>query len=230
VLRLTTAFAAASAVLLVAAAPAWGAASACGKRDYSYAGLQGVQKSHGVRATLTPLAKPHVVAGHVAAWIGVGWAGGGPGGQDEWIQVGMAAEPDDAAARLYYEIVRPGAPYTYVELGDVASGQSHRLAVLEMENHARWWRVWVDGTPVAEPVYLPKSHGAWEPVATAESWNGGVGACNELSFDFQHVGWAGRAGGWWHRLTGSYRFADPGYRVVRRASATFLALSRVLAA
>jgi hypothetical protein len=215
---------------LVLASSAQAAKGTCGHSDYSYAGLQGVRKSHGVRATLTPLANPHVVAGHVAAWVGVGWAGGGPSGQDEWMQVGMAAEHGYAAARLYYEIVRPGAPYTYVELGDVAPGQSHRLAVLEMENHPRWWRVWVNGTAVTEPVYLPKSHGAWEPVATAESWNGGVGACNELSFSFQRVDWARRAGGWWHRLTGSYRFADPGYRVVRRASATFLALSRVLAA
>ena len=201
---------------------------ACGHSEYSYAGLQGVQKSHGVRATLTPLTAPRVIAGHVAAWVGVGWAGAGPGGQDEWIQVGMASEQGYAAPRLYYEIVRPGAPYTYEELSEVAPGQSHRIAVLEMEKRSRWWRVWIDGKPVTAPVYLPKSHGAWEPVATAESWNGDVGACNQLSFRFKHVAWARHAGGWWHRLRGGYRFADPGYRIVRRAAATFLALSRAL--
>jgi hypothetical protein len=225
--RLPIAFAVAFAIALAGAGPAVGASRRCGKLDYSYAGLQGIRKSHGVRATLTPLSAPHVVAGHVAAWVGVGWAGGGPGGQDEWIQVGMAAEQGYTAPRLYYEIVRPGAPYTYVELTDVAPGRSHRLAVLEMENRDRWWRVWVDGKPVTGPVYLPKSHGGWEPVATAESWNGGVGACNQLSFRFKHVAWSSHAGGWWNRLRASYRFSDPGYRVVRRAAATFLALSRV---
>jgi hypothetical protein len=224
-------FALATVVLAVACAtagPAW--AGTCGKSDYSYAGLQGTRKSHGVRATLTPLLQPHVFAGHIAAWVGVGWAGGGVDGQDEWIQVGMTSEAAYAAPRLYYEIISPGQPYRYVELGDVVPGVSHRIAVLEMENHDRWWRVWVDGHPVTDPVYLPKSHGAWEPVATAESWNGGVGACNQLAFRFGRVAWARHAGGWWHRLTGAYDFADPGYRIVRRAAATFLTLSRILAA
>src|SRR2546423_5505595 len=125
--RFRTVFAVAAAMAILGPAPAW-AASACGKSDYSYAGLQGVQKSHGVRATLTALAAPRVVAGHVAAWVGVGWAGGGPGGQDEWMQVGMDAEQDYSTPRLYYEIVKPGAPYRYVELGEASPGQSHRLA------------------------------------------------------------------------------------------------------
>ena len=67
---------------------------------------------------------------------------------------------------------------------------------------------------------------AWEPVATAESWNGGVGACNRLQFRFEQVGWARKAGGWWQQLKGGYGFADPGYQVVRRSAASFLTLSR----
>jgi hypothetical protein len=43
------------------------------------------------------------------------------------------------------------------------------------------------------------------------------------------VAWAEKAGGWWRRLSGVYRFPDPGYEVVRRAAATFLTLSRVFA-
>jgi hypothetical protein len=211
-------------------APAFAAAKACGTSDYSYAGTQGLSRSHGVRATLTPISAPHVFAGHVAAWVGVGWSGGGPNGQDEWIQAGMDSEAGYTAARLYYEIVKPGAPYTYVELGEVAPGESHRLSVLEMEHHHGWWRVWVDGKPAMDPVFLPGSHGAWEPVATAESWNGGVGACNQLQFRFAKVGWATKAGGWWHRLSRGYRFADPGYQVVRRAATTFLTLSRIFSA
>lgn len=208
-------------------APAAAAAKACGQSDYSYAGTQGLRRSYGVRATLTPISAPQVFAGHVAAWVGVGWAGGGPQGQDEWIQAGLASEAGYTASRLYYEIVKPGAPYTYVELGEVAPGESHRLSVLELEHKHGWWRVWVDGTPVMEPVFLPQSHGAWEPVATAESWNGGVGACNQLQFRFAQVGWARKAGGWWQQLSRGYRFADPGYEIVRRAAATFLTLSRL---
>lgn len=227
--RLKSVLAVAIVIATLVPAPALASANGCGKTDYSYAGTQGLQKSHGVRAMLTPISAPHVFAGHVAAWVGVGWSGGGPNGRDEWIQAGMAAEADYTAARLYYEIVRPGAPYTYVELGDVAPGESHLLSVLEMERSPGWWRVWVDGKPVTQPVFLPQSHGAWEPVATAESWNGGVGACNQLQFRFEEVGWAQRAGGWWHRLSHGYRFEDPGYEVVRRAAATFLAVSRVFA-
>lgn len=223
-----TAVAAAIGLTLAFATPAQGAHRACGASTYSYAGLQGVQKSHGVAATLTPLSQPKVTAGHVAAWVGVGWAGGGPNGQDEWIQVGMTAETGYSTAKIYYEIVAPGAPYRYAEIADARVGQRHRLTVLEMEHRPNWWRAWVDGKPVTEPVYLPKSHGAWEPVATAESWNGDVHACNSLAYRFENVAWSTHAGGWWHWLRSAFKFADPGYRVVRPAARTFLALSALL--
>jgi hypothetical protein len=226
--RLKLIFAGAVALAALAPAPAFAAAGACGARDYSYAGVQGLHRSHGVRATLTPISAPNVFAGHVAAWVGLGWAGGGPEGQDEWIQTGIASEAGDTA-RLYYEIATPGAPYTYVQLAEVAPGESHRLAVLEVKGHAGWWRIWVDGRPAIDPVYLPGSHGAWEPVATAESWNGGVGACNQFRFRFDQVGWATKAGGSWQQLARGYRFADPGYQIVSRTTATFLTRSRTIA-
>jgi hypothetical protein len=213
---------------LAVAAPAQAARRACGASTYSYAGLQGVHKSHGVAATLTPLAPPKVTAGHVAAWVGVGWAGGGAHGQDEWIQVGMTAEAGYTTPKIYYEIVAPGAPYRYAEFEDAQVGTRHRLTVLEMEHRRNWWRAWVDGKPVTAPVYLPKSHGAWEPVATAESWNGDVHACNSLAYRFENVAWSTHAGGWWRWLSGGFKFQDPGYRVVRPAARTFLALSRLL--
>ena len=199
-------------------APALAAAGACGVSDYSYAGIQGLRRAHGVRATLTPISAPHVFAGHVAAWVGLGWAGAGPDSQDEWIQVGMASEAGDNTSHVYYEIVKPGAPYRYVELSQVFPGESHRLSVLELEGRPGRWRVWIDGKPAIDPVFLPGSHGTWEPVATAESWNGGVGACNRLRFRFDQVGWARKAGGWWQQLNGGYGFADPPIRscVARR--------------
>jgi hypothetical protein len=227
--RLKLIFAGAIAFAVLVPAPALAAAGACGASDYSYAGIQGPRRAHGVSATLTPISSPHVFAGHVAAWVGLGWAGAGPDAQDEWIQAGMASEAGDNVVHVYYEIVKPGAPYSYVELGEVSPGESHGLSVLELKNQPGWWRVWVDGKPAIDPVFLPGSHGAWEPVATAESWNGGVGACNQLQFRFEQVSWARRAGGWWQQLTGGYRFADPGYQVVRRSAATFLTLSRIFA-
>jgi hypothetical protein len=224
--RLKLILAGAFALAALTPGPALAAVGACGARDYSYAGIQGLRRSAGVRATLTPLSAPNVLAGHVAAWVGLGWAGGGTAGQDEWIQVGIASEAGDGTARLYYEIATPGAPYAYVQLAEVAPGESHRLAVLEVKGDAGWWRVWIDGAPATEPVYLPGSHGAWEPVATAESWNGGVAACNQLQFRFGRVGWAMKPGGSWRQLAHGYRFADPGYQIVSRATATFLTRSR----
>jgi hypothetical protein len=213
----------------VAASPAWAADNACGQSEYSYAGLQGVRRSHGVAATLSALATPNVKAGHVAAWVGVGWAGGGSRGKDEWIQTGMVAEPGYAQSRIYYEIVAPGAPYRYGEVGDAVVGTRRRLAVLEMADRHNWWRVWLDGKPLTRPIFLPGSHTGWEPVVTAESWNGDVRACNLLAYRFEDVAWSTRAGGWWRSLTGGFLFADPGYRILHPARNTFVTLSRLLA-
>lgn len=214
------------ATACIAASPAVASAKQCGVSEYSYAGLQGVKRAHGVRGTLVPLSAPDVKAGHVAGWVGVGWAGGGPNGRDEWIQTGMVDQQGYTKARIYYEIVAPGAPYRYAEIADAEVGQRHRLAVLEEQAHPNWWRVWVDGKPVTAGIYLPKSHRGWEPVATAESWNGDVGACNLLSFRFEDVGWATHAGGSWSALNGGYLFADPGYRILHPARQTFVTLSR----
>ena len=48
----------------------------------------------GVAATLSVAAAPTLVAGHVAAWVGVGGGGIGPSGTDAWIQAGLNAYPD----------------------------------------------------------------------------------------------------------------------------------------
>lgn len=45
----------------------------------------------------------------------------------------------------------------------------------------------VDGMKVGDPVTLPGSHGLFQPVATAENWDGGVaGSCNRYDFDFSN--------------------------------------------
>ncbi len=47
----------------------------------------------GISASLSSLGTPVVESGHVAGWVGVGGPGQGPGGANEWIQVGLNSLP-----------------------------------------------------------------------------------------------------------------------------------------
>jgi hypothetical protein len=190
-----------------------GAVAACGHGGYSYAGFQSARIAHGVRADLVALGSPLVENGHAAAWVGVGGPGQGAGGSDAWLQVGYATF-GTSDIRLYFESNRPGQGphYTQVE-GSVEPGTRHRVAVLEVHGRKGWWKAWVDGKPVSEPMYLPGSSGRWAPIATAETWDGGRRVCNLFSYRFGHVSVAGRGGAWRAFRNGS-RFQDPGYQVV----------------
>jgi hypothetical protein len=203
-------------------------ASACGAREYSYAGLQSDSRAHGVGATLVPLQTPTVSAGHVGAWIGVGGVNLGPKGTAEWLQVGFSAFPSDHTSRIYYEVTVPGSDPRYVELdSSVKAGEKHNFKVLEMANRKAWWRVWLDGKPVSPAIHLPGSHGTWYPQAMAESWNGGVRACNSYEYRFSNVTQAHADGGDWRPVTHSISFHDAGYRFVQtsRIPSNFLAAS-----
>lgn len=194
----------------------------CGVSGYSYAGFAGPARAHGVAAWVTALSSPQVESGHVAAWVGVGGPGLGPGGSDEWIQVGLSAVPG-SGNKLYYEVARPWQKPQYVEIdAGVAPGKRHRVAVLELARRRNWWRVWVNGTAVSRPVFLPRSAGAWEPIAAAESWDGGVPACNEYAYRLEDVVVATEPGGSWRALSGGHRFQDPGYRAALRSTAIVL--------
>jgi hypothetical protein len=186
-----------------------------GSTGYAYAGLQSVRASSGVRATITPLRTPSVKAGHAAAWIGVGGRGGGPNGETMWLQAGVAALPN-TPVMIYAEITRPGRDPVFLPLAqDVQVGQSHRLAILEMNRRPGVWRVWVNGEPVTDPIVLEGSHRLWKPIATAESWNGGVATCNVFGFRFERVGVARSLGGSWRTFEPGTTFRDRGY-VVRQ--------------
>jgi hypothetical protein len=215
---------AAVVVLVVAAAvggssrAAEGAAAACstatyGSQGYGYAGFQANRPGHGVRAALTGLSDNAVAQGHVAAWVGVGGPGQGPNGSDMWLQVGLSSFAG-APGNLYYEVTRPGTSpvYNLIE-PNVARGELRRVAVLEMSQRAGWWRVWVNGQPVSEPIHLPGSTKRWQPIATAESWDGGTGSCNAFSYRFERVEVAAGRGGSWRRFDRGYRFQDTGYRL-----------------
>lgn len=180
-----------------------------------------MQASHGISAVVTSLGRPAVESGHVAGWVGVGGPGQGPGGSDEWIQVGLNSLPGTGNT-LYYEVTRPGAGASYAEVAaNVGNGRPVRVAVLETAGDSNAWRVWVDGKPVTAPIELAGSHGALTPMAMGESWDGGRPACNRFNYRFERVNVAQAPGGSWQTARDAAVLQDPGYRVVKRSAASF---------
>jgi hypothetical protein len=199
--------------------------AACSASPYAYAGVLSVDARYGISARISAVRPPKVLKGHVAAWVGVGGPGLGPGSTDEWIQVGISAEPDEDPA-LFYEVTLPNRAPRYVMLkGHVPIGEIYEVSVLEVSGGPGRWRVWVNGTAIMKPVYLPGSHGTWRPIATAESWNGSAaGTCNAYAFRFQQIQVATKPGGDWQPIDGRVR-ADAGYRVQREQRASLIASS-----
>src|SRR5262245_60319708 len=113
--RLLCAAALGLAVPALTTSPALASAKGCGPRGYAYAGLQSPGSAYGVSATLAAVARPLVERGHVAAWVGVGAPGQGPGGADEWLQIGLNMIAGNAA-KLYYEVASPATGLRYFEL------------------------------------------------------------------------------------------------------------------
>ncbi len=175
---------------------------------YSYAGTQATHRGHGVRATIALTRLPGVEAGHVAGWVGVGGPGQGVNGEDAWIQAGIASI-DGVDPMIYAEIARGANAPEFIPIEEgVALGRAHRIAVLEMSGRPGWWRVWVDGQAVTDPVRLRGSSGRWAPIATAESWNGGTASCNAFGFRFERVSVSYGGGGSWRPLVPGHRFVD----------------------
>ena len=202
-----------------ASATAGGAACASGNGGYTYAGSQSTYVGHGVRAIITATRAPSVAAWHVAGWVGVGGPGQGANGEDEWLQVGIASLPG-MDPMLYAEITKPGrTPQFRVLEGTVPVGESRQVAVLEMGGRPGWWRVWLNGSPATQPIHLRRSSGRWEPIATAESWNGGESTCNRFAFRFERVSISYGGGGSWRPFVPGYRFLDGRYKVRALASA-----------
>lgn len=201
--------------LAAAASPARASESSrCGDSGYSYAGVAGAALAYGVAADVSAVTRPAVRGGHVAAWVGVGGYGLGANGTDAWIQAGLIAR-EDGVVNLYYEVTRPGYRPKMTLVRGARAGRSYHVAVLEIARRPGWWRVWVDGRPLTKPISLPGSHGSWEPIATAESWDGGVQACNRFDFRFSCVAVATQPGGTWRPLVHAATLQAPGYRVKR---------------
>ena len=215
--------AAIAATLLALGVPAPAAAAPagqCGHSGYSYAGLAGFAASTGVAATIRLNATPGVQAGHVAAWVGHGGYGAGPGGTNAWIQAGIITKAG-LPPMLYYEVTRPRTEPQLVLLGQAETGRDYRFAVREARRHDHW-RVEIDGRDVAGAVLLPGSHLAWEPTATTESWDDNQRVCNRLDVGFRNVEMRGE-GGHWHPFRG-FAITAPGYAVTSRTSSGFRAV------
>lgn len=222
-LRLIPVAAATLAAACVLVATSAAATSQCGPTSYSYAGISSIAARYGIGARITALRAPTVDKGHVAAWVGVGGDGLGPNGSAEWLQVGISARAGQDPA-LYYEVALPGQAPRYVMLkGHLKLGKQIDVAVLESKRFPGQWRVWVNGTRMTDRIYLPGSHGAWRPIATAESWNGDeAGTCNGFAFKFANVKVATKPGGAWRPMEGRV-LADAGYSVQRSKNALIAA-------
>lgn len=205
--RLTAAAAAALAAACAFALPAHAAGNACPKAGYSYAGIQTLAPARGLSSRVTVSQQAQVTSGHVAAWVGVGGAGMGAGGADEWLQIGISSVPG-GATELYYEVTRPGAPTQYVSLKPVQAGETHRVGVYESSANA--WVVWLDGAPASAPIVLPGSHDRWEPMATSESYDGGATTCNAYAFQFADIKVLAPSGAW-QPVGKVTAFHDPGH-------------------
>jgi hypothetical protein len=188
--------------------------------------VQSPTHAFGVSGTLTMSRPSSVGTGHVAAWVGVGGAGMGPGGSDEWVQAGIAHEAGKADL-LYVEYKRPGdANATYTTLGAAVPGVAYTFTVFERALQQNTWRVTLNGKAVSDVIVLPGSHGQFQPVATAENWDGGVaGSCNGYDFAFTNLTVRAQFGGSWQAFDLSRVLRDPAYQIALRASG-FTASSR----
>jgi hypothetical protein len=217
---------AASAAVAVAALDGAARALACGSNGYSYAGIGTPQRAFGISASVAAVSAFPVLNGHVAGWVGVGGPGQGPGGTDEWLEVGLSGFPAVTGSDLYYEVSEPDGYPSYHEVAsDLPAGKASEVAVLEMHGRPDWWRVWVNGRAVSKPIRLPDSHQRWAPIATAESWDGGThGACNTFLYHFRRVRIAHAPGGGWRNLSGGYPIRSSVTRLRRsRGGGAFLA-------
>ena len=215
----------AGAVAVAALGVAVARASACGS-NYAYVGLGATEPAFGISATVASVETFAVLHGHVAAWVGVGGPGEGPGNSNEWLQAGFSGFPDIKGSDLYYEVALPGHFPVYHQIASgVPAEKRVRVGVLETQDRPNWWRVWVNHRAVSKPIRLPRSSGRWAPIASAESWDGGTaGACNTFLYHFRRVRIAHAPGGSWRNLSAAFPITSPVTRIRRsRDGDAFLA-------
>jgi len=207
----------------VAAAPSALPAQTCSAQAYAYAGLFSNVAASGIKATVTTLATAHVTNGHVAGWIGVGGTNAGPGGQAEWLQMGVETSAG-GDTEIYAETTTPGNGPAYQTLvSNVEPGTPYELDVVELAGQPNMWQVWLDGKPAAAAVSLPGSS-TFEPMVMSESWNGGTPTCNGFAYHFGNVRIA-TSPDEWVALTNTQTLSDTGYQITDRTLTGFVAAS-----
>jgi len=216
--RTTWALAGALAVGCFLASPAW-ASSTCGRPGYSYAGLLSSEPVHGVSASISAPLTPTVQSGDVAGWIGIGRVRV-PGKRGS-IRAGILSSAG-SSPQIFYEVRRFRTGEWRRFLGpQVAAGEIHRVSIREIPWRRGYWRVFMDGRRVSGPIKVVRRQRGSGAIATAESWDGGTPTCNQFAFRFGPV--RVRQVGPWRRLSARRVLQDPGYSVVRQASAAFVA-------
>jgi hypothetical protein len=116
----------AAGVAALAALASAACAVACGSGGYSYAGLSAQNPGYGISAEITSLVDFDILNGHVGAWVGVGGPGEGPGGTDEWLQVGLSGFAQVTGSDAYYEVARPHHYPVYHQLAGGLAGREDR--------------------------------------------------------------------------------------------------------
>lgn len=200
---------------MLLAAPAW-AADPCGKPGYSYAGVATARPIHGIRAWLSAPLDPQVQSGDVSGWVAVGRVRAA--GKKGILRVGLLATVG-GPTQLYYERRLGTGEWKRFVGPTVAAGERHKVAIIEVPYRRTFWRIWIDGRPVTNPIHLGGRYGKYG-LAAGESWDGGTPTCNRLDYFFGPVTVRGTR---WHRLRSRQVVVDPGYTVVRRTYGVFTA-------
>jgi hypothetical protein len=197
-------------------------AATCSPKAYSYAGLVSNAPAQGIQAVVTTQAAASVLAGHTAAWIGIGSPTAGPTGQAEWLQTGVNTQAG-IGSQLYAEITLAGQTPQYLTLAsNIIPGSSYRLAVVQLAGKPDVWHVLVNGKPATGPITLPGSS-KFRPMAMGESWSGGTPHCNGFNYRFAQL--QTMTAGSWKALTGNSVITDLGYKVIDKTNTGFTSVS-----
>jgi hypothetical protein len=172
----------------------------------------------GISARITATRISAVTSGHIAGWVGVGGAGQGANGADEWIQIGISSVPG-GQTEIYYEVAQAGQRAAYTRVASIATGESRIVGVYEVAPTV--WVATVDGVPVMKPVMLPGSHNTWHGMATAESYDGGTTACNTYGIQFADLRVADFSG-LWLPIQHAQAFSNGGHALTTTAPSAFV--------
>jgi Polysaccharide lyase len=213
--RRLAAIAAAFITACAFAGSAW-AAQTC-NYGLGRAGVLDETQVRAVRASLGPATAPDVQDGYATAWIGVG--------RNHWVRVGLRSGAGTSTSRLFYAVNKGDrSPTTTLLNRWVQPGERVSVAVRRWRWHPGWWRIFVNQRQVAPAIEIGGGL-KLRPTASAEVWNTSAASCNRFSFDFRSVRIKRRIGIHWDGMPLKNVVQDPGYELVKRAAAAFVARS-----